>query len=367
MSAGNAPTGEISQVRGVRFPGKYLQGPGAIQYLGNESKAFGSRIFCLLDCGITELLHPLIVDVFDEQCEISIVTHGGDCTRAEVAAVKRLAKQFRSDCIVGLGGGKALDTAKAVADYLALPCIVAPTIAASDAPCSALAIIYNDDGSLDQAMHLRRNPDVVIADTSLIAAAPTRFLAAGIADGLATCIEANACKQSGADNTFGFPGVALAYEIAALCEKTLFEFGEKAIAECNNGFPGAAMERVVEANILLSGLGFESCGVAAAHGIQDGLCELEETHSSLHGEKVAIGILGELKLQTSDDQDFKKFEDFMTRIGLPTRLRHIVIPDAKKELLERVAKRACRENDIIHNEPFPVSPDMVVRVLEELA
>ena len=127
------------------------------------------------------------------------------------------------------------------------------------------------------------------------------------------------------------------------------------------------MERVVEANILLSGLGFESCGVAAAHGIQDGLSELEETHSSLHGEKVAIGILGELKLQTSDDQDFKKFEDFMTRIGLPTRLRHIGIPDAKKELLERVAKRACRENDIIHNEPFPVSPDMVVRVLEELA
>ena len=232
MSAGDHQSRPLAPVRGIRFPGKYLQGPGAINQLGEASKVFGSRVFCLLDRGIADIMRPMVRATFDDHREISLVTHAGDCTWAEVGKLERQAGDFGCDCFIGLGGGKALDTAKAVADRLALPCIVVPTIAASDAPCSALAIIYNDDGSLDRALHLSRNPDVVIADTNLMAAAPSRFLAAGIADGLATSIEANACRASGANNTFGFPGVSLAYDIADLCEKTLFEFGEKAMAEC---------------------------------------------------------------------------------------------------------------------------------------
>jgi glycerol dehydrogenase len=365
MSAGNSTSSSLP-VRGARFPGKYVQGPGAIELLGVESKLLGSNIFCVLDRGIAELLHPLVTLALADLSKVSIVTHGGECTWAEIASIELQACELESNCVVGLGGGKALDTAKAVANNLNVPCIVVPTIAASDAPCSALAIIYKDDGSLDQAMHLNRNPDVVIADTSLIAAAPTRFLIAGIGDGLATCLEATACRLSNANNTFGFPGVALAFEIARLCEITLFEFGRQAVAECNEGAPGLATERVVEANILLSGLGFESCGVAAAHGIQDGLCELDETHHSLHGEKVAIGILCELKLQDADVGKYEKYKTFMAEIGLPTKLAQIGMAAPTKEMLERVALRACRKDDIIHNEPMVVTPDKVVRVLNEL-
>ena len=246
MSAGNL-TNRLPPVCGIRFPGKYLQGPCAIEFLGSESKLLGSRVFSILDRGIVELLRPMVTSSLTEYCEFEIVVQEGDCTWTEIASLEHRAREFGSDCIVGLGGGKVLDTAKAVANNLALPIIVVPTIAASDAPCSALAIIYNDDGSLDQAMHLRRNPDVVIADTSLIAAAPTRFLVAGIGDGLATCLEANACKLSSANNTFGFPGMALAFEIARLCESTLFEFGKQAVGECEQSTPGFATERVVEA------------------------------------------------------------------------------------------------------------------------
>ena len=367
MSAGSAQADQHQRIRGIRFPGKYLQGPDAINQLGCVCKEYGARAFCVLDHGIADMLRPIIYSAFDDHCELSLVSHDGDCTWAEIGNLAHQAKEFRCDCIVGLGGGKALDAAKAVADRLVSPCVVVPTIAASDAPCSALAIIYNEDGSLNRAHHLARNPDVVIADTNLIAAAPSRFLAAGIADGLATSIEANACRTSGANNTFGVLGISLAYEIADLCEKVLFEFGEQAIAECEESIPGIAIERVTEANILLSGLGFESCGVAAAHGIQDGLCELYETHSSLHGEKVAIGILAELKLQNASDQHFQRYEEFMGKLGLPTRLSHIGILDAKKEFLEKVATRACKKGDIIHNEPMSVTPEMVVGVLKQLA
>jgi glycerol dehydrogenase len=366
MSVGETAVGRVP-LRAVRFPGKYIQGPGAIRLLGAEAKSFGSRAFCILDRGIAEALRPKLQSAFGNDSELSTVTHGGNCTMAEIASLERQASKYRSDCIIGLGGGKALDTSKAVANSLNLPCMVVPTIAASDAPCSALAIIYNEDGSLDRAMHLARNPDVVVADTNIISAAPARFMAAGIGDGLATCIEANACRASGADNTYGFQGLELAFQIARLCEDTLFEFGERAIAECREGECGVATERVVEANILLSGLGFESCGVAAAHGIQDGLCELVETHSSLHGEKVAIGILGELLLQEVEGRAFNRYKSFMEKIGLPTTLRQIGIPSATHDQLHQVALRACRDGDIIHNEPMPVTPDMVVRVLRELA
>ena len=128
-----------------------------------------------------------------------------------------------------------------------------------------------------------------------------------------------------------------------------------------------AVERVVEANILLSGLGFESCGVAAAHGIQDGLCELDETHSSLHGEKVAIGILAELDMQGADPGSIRRYQDFMQKIGLPVSLPEIGVSEISEEQLDRVAVRACRAGDIIHNEPMPVTPDMVKQALRNLA
>lgn len=354
-----------NNITGIRFPGKYLQGPEAIRLLGAEVSNLGGRAVCLIDRGITAVLEPLVKDALTGCCEFLIVEHGGECTLNEITSVKQSALTFESDVVIGVGGGKVLDTAKAVADSISNPSVVVPTIAASDAPCSALAIIYHDDGSLDRAMHLTRNPDVVIADTQLIAAAPSRFLSAGMGDGLATWLEADACRRASANNTFGFRGVSLAYEIAAQCRDTIFKYGIEALAQCDDGQPGEAFERIVEANILLSGLGFESCGVAAAHGVQDGLCELPESHGSLHGEKVSIGILAELKLQSASQDEFLKYENFLKSIRLPTRLSGLgMLPTA--DGLAIVARRACRPGDIIHNEPMQVTEEMVVKILSEL-
>lgn len=351
MSAGD--------IKGLRFPGRYLQGPGAISRLGEEVAGFAPRALVLVDRGAFDLLRPLLS--FDAE----VLRHSGECTEVEIERVAAAARAVEAGVIVGVGGGKALDTAKAVADDLRLPVVVVPTIAASDAPCSALAVVYTEAGMVAYDRFLPRNPDLVLVDTALIARAPARFLSAGIGDALATWYEADACRRSGALNCLGLQGLPTAHLIATACRDTIFEFGADALGECDAGQPGPALERVVEANILLSGIGFESGGVATAHAIHHGLCELDEVHAYLHGEKVALGVLAGLLIQ-GRMEEFERVRAFCVATRLPTRLADVGIVEAIEAKLSRVAERACRPGEIIHNEPQPVSVDQVIAALRQL-
>jgi len=351
--------------RGARFPGRYVQAAGALTLLGREAAGFGKRAVALLDRGIYELLEKDVSASLSGHVDATLIRHGGECSEKEILSLIAVARTADADVIIGAGGGKALDTAKAAARDLKLPIIIVPTIAASDAPCSALAVIYNEDGTVAYDTFLPSNPDLVLVDTALIAKAPARFLAAGIGDALATWYEADSCRQSGAFNCMKMGGVSLAFEVARFCRDTIFEYGAAALAECDENRAGPALERVVEANILLSGIGFESGGVAAAHAIHHGLCELDDVHHHLHGEKVAIGVLVGLKIHGREDE-FTKVRDFCGAVRLPVRLADIGIDDASEEKLAIVACRACRPGEIIHNEPMPVREQMVIAALKAL-
>ena len=353
-------------LKGARFPGRYIQGAGAIARLGAEAGTYGGKALVLLDNGVFDLIKDDIVASFAKGPGVEVVRHGGECSERAIAELVAAARISGASVIVGAGGGKALDTAKAAARDLGLPIVVFPTIAASDAPCSALAVIYNDDGTVAYDTFLPRNPDLVLVDTALIARAPARFLAAGIGDALATWYEAESCRLSGAFNCMKMPGLPSAYEVARFCRDTIFEFGAAALGECDAKTAGPALERVVEANILLSGVGFESGGVAAAHAIHHGLCELGDVHHHLHGEKVAIGVLAGLLLHGQRDE-FEKVRAFCASTRLPVRLADIGIAEVTSDKLAVVARRACRAGEIIHNEPIPVTEAMVIAALEALA
>ncbi|MHC9413504.1 glycerol dehydrogenase, partial [Clostridium perfringens] len=71
-----------------------------------------------------------------------------------------------------------------------------------------------------------------------------------------------------------------------------------------------SLENIVETNILLSGLGFESGGVAAAHAIHDGLTILAGTHGYFHGEKVAFGKIAQLVLENAPKEELYEVLDF---------------------------------------------------------
>lgn len=354
-------------MQGMRFPGRYVQGPGALARLGREVAPFGRRVACVVDRGVFDRLAPTLSAAAEGAFErFELVRHGGECTLDEIGALAEAARAAGAEVLIGVGGGKALDTAKAAARRLGIACVVAPTIAASDAPCSALSVIYRADGTVERDEFLPRNPDLVLVDTAIIAAAPSRFLAAGIGDALATWYEAEACRRSGALNMFQVRGLPLAYQIARSCRDAIFAFGEEALAENDRHEAGPALERVVEANILLSGIGFESGGVAAAHAIHHGLSELDDVHHCLHGEKVAIGVLAQLRLEGAPEAEFEEVRAFCRRVRLPTRLADLGIADAGGEVLNIIARRACRPGEIVHNEPFPVTEAMVVDALSAL-
>lgn len=352
-------------LRGARFPGRYLQGPDALNRLGAEAAALTPGALVLLDGGVYDMFASRLRSLFDGVLTAEILRFGGESSETAIAAATEGLARTGAGVVIGMGGGKALDTAKAAAFRTGLPVIIVPTIAASDAPCSALSVIYNEDGSVDRDLFLPRNPDLVLVDTAIIARAPARFLAAGIGDALATWYEAESCRKSKARNCLGMPGLPVAYAIARECRETVLTFGRDALVECDSGLPGPALERVVEANVLLSGLGFESGGVAAAHAIHHGLTELDEVHHALHGEKVAIGILAGLLLN-NEPEEFARIRQFLDEVRLPVRLADIGITEPTEEKLARVARRACRAGEIIHNEPFPVTETMVVGALRAL-
>ena len=173
-----------------------------------------------------------------------------------------------------------------------IPVIIVPTIAATDAPCSALSVIYSEHGVFERYLVLPKNPDCVLVDTTLVANAPVELLVSGMGDALATYWEADTCAKSCKPNalTGACPPTLSSLALARLCYDTLLEYGLQAKLAVEKKSVTPAVEAIVEANTLLSGLGFESGGLAGAHAVHNGLTVLEASHDKFHGQKVAFGV-----------------------------------------------------------------------------
>ena len=190
---------------------------------------------------------------------------GGEASTQEIERLVSLGRESKTDFVIALGGGKTIDSAKAVADLLQVPVAVLPTTASTDAPCSALSVIYTPHGEFEKYTFYDKNPNLVLVDTSVVVQAPARFLAAGIGDAVATNVEARQARYS--PNFGGLLPTDLSEAIGAKCEEILFKYGKQAYEANKAHVVTPALEAVVEANTLLSGLGFESGGLAAAHAV----------------------------------------------------------------------------------------------------
>lgn len=341
------------------FPGRYIQGAHALGVLQAETARIGTTPLVVIDPQVDTFLHDEITSQLGDM-SYTFAVFGGESSQAEIDRLTALSAEKGCDVVIGIGGGKTLDTAKAVAHFQGRPVMVVPTLASTDAPCSALSVIYTDAGAFERYEILPRNPDVVLVDTALIAKAPPRFLASGMGDALATWFEAESCRVRHAANMTGRPGSMTAFALSRLCYDTLMEYGRLAMTACAEGVVTPALERVVEANTLLSGLGFESGGLASCHAIHNGLTTQHETHAYWHGEKVTIGVLASLFLTDEPPERIEKVYDFCADVGLPTTLADIGLTDASDDVLKQVAVASCAQGETIHNEPHEVSPETVV-------
>jgi glycerol dehydrogenase len=353
-------------------PSRYTQGKDATQFLGQEMTAAGLGGPALIVAGKSAI--ALLSEAWERSLTAAatpykVCAFRGECSLAEIERVKAEARREQARVIIGAGGGKALDTARAAAADLNLPVVTCPSIASSDAPCSAISIVYTDDGVFQECRMFPKNPALVLVDTQVIARSPARMLVAGMGDALSTWFEAKACAQSGVPNMRGGASTRSALALAELCYRTLLEDGVDALAALQTQSVTPALERIVEANTLLSGLGFESSGLAAAHSIHNGLTAVPETRAYLHGEKVAFGVLVQLVLEGQPRSTIEEVLRFSTLIGLPVRLSEIGIDPITPDALERIAARSTAKGETIHNEPFEVRAESVadaIRVADEI-
>jgi glycerol dehydrogenase len=343
-------------------PSRYTQGKGATAVLGREMVALGLEGPALVIAGKTvigRLAETWKVSLTEAGLRHAVHRFGGECSPGEIERVKALARDLGARTIVGAGGGKVLDTARAAAADLGLPVVNCPTIASSDAPCSALSVIYTDEGVFQEYRFYRKNPELVLVDTEVIAQAPPRLLSAGMGDALATWFEARTCVAGSVKNMRGGGSTRSALALAELCYRTLLDDGAAALLAVSTGSVTPALERLVEANTLLSGLGFESSGLAAAHAVHNGLTAAPETHAYYHGEKVAFGLLVQLVLEGAPHATVEEVLGFSTEVNLPITLACIGLDGLTRDRLDPIARRATAPGETIHNEPFEVTPDMV--------
>ncbi|MFT9397387.1 MAG: glycerol dehydrogenase [Bifidobacterium psychraerophilum] len=344
-------------------PGSYIQQENALFSLSKEYEGIGTAgAYLLVDPFIDEHYHDAIISSFEESgTAYRLEVFGGECSTEEIDKHREQSDDY--DVLIGIGGGKTLDTAKASAHFAGKPVMIVPTAASSDAPCSRLSVVYTSDGTFDHYLPLPKNPEAVIMDTELIAKAPVRFLVSGLGDAFATYYEAAACVQSNAMTMAGGHATNAAFALAQLCHDTLLADGVKAVAAARRGVRTPALENIIEANTLLSGLGFESSGLAAAHAIHNGLTALEGTHAMLHGEKVAYGTLAQMVLEDSDVEELREVYGFFREVGLPVSLEDIGVSDASDEDLLKVGELACDAADTMGNMPFEVTPHDVASAL----
>jgi glycerol dehydrogenase len=353
---------EVTKITTSIFPGRYVQGAGALRSLREEIGRLGKKALAVVDSSVDKIVAPYLKSgdgvtfLCNEFC--------GECCDPEIERLATIARKENCDVIIGVGGGKALDTAKAVGFTMHKPVAIVPTLASTDAPCSALSVIYKPTGEFARYLVLPRNPEVVLVDTAIICKAPVRFLVSGMGDALSTWFEAEDCQIKHAGNMTGRVGSMSAYALAKLCYDTLLNYGTAAKLACEAGVVTPALEHVVEANTLLSGLGFESGGLSGAHAIHNGLTILPETHHFWHGEKVAIGTLALLMLTDRPPSVIKEAFDFCEAVGLPITLEQIGLKNITDKQLMDVATAACAPGETIHNAPTEVTPKRVFAAIK---
>ena len=301
-----APAGAGEVPRVFIAPQRYIQGKDVLAHMGRYLSLVRARRAAILISPGGQARHGrLLADSLRAAGIDSVVcTFGGECSRKEIDKHTHTLQTQSIDCVLAVGGGKCVDAGKAVAFRLDTPVVIAPTLASNDAPCSALSVLYSPEGVFSGVEFYPSSPALVVVDTGIVAAASERFLVSGMGDAMATWYEASVClRNEKAVTTLGARPTVASFAIGEICASTLFEKGAAAAAAVTSDTVNESLEAVVEANTLLSGLGFESGGLAAAHGFAQSFTALPLTNARhLHGEMVAMGTLAQLVLESRDDE-----------------------------------------------------------------
>ena len=281
-----------------------------------------------------------------------------DCCELDIQNACQFARNNNCDGIIAAGGGKVLDAGKLIAELLEINCITVPLSASTCAGWTALSNIYTPDGKFIKDVVLKRCPNLLIFDHSIVRAAPPRTLASGMADAIAKWYESSLTSSSSKD---GF--VQQAVQMARVLRDQLFLNAYKAFKDpLSNSWETVAEGCALTAGII-GGLGGARCRTAAAHPIHNGLTQLTYKNKPLHGELVGFGLLVQLYLEEKNSntqlptQAKSQLIGFLSQLNLPISIEAICLKNATSNEIHKACKFACKDDSDIHKLPFHINEE----------
>lgn len=346
-------------------PGRYVQGKNVLSQAGELVGALGKHVLVLWDAQVKGIVgETLLGSLHAAGLEVEDVTFAGDSTKAEAERIAVIIKAQKVEVVMGVGGGKTLDAAKAAAARTGVKIVTCPTVASNDSPTSSYTVWYDESGNCLGFESWGVNPNLVLVDSAVIARAPVRSFVAGMGDALATSLEAEACFSVRGPNLAGGTATLAALTLAALSYDILMEHGVEAKRAVEKKIVTPAVEKVIEANVLLSGLGFESGGCATAHMVANCLPSFPECRNLMHGDEVAFGLLTQLCLD--DDMPVERIHeivDFEIAVGLPVTFADLGLAGVTRERLQPIGDICAGPGSLCANHPFKVTADDIVNAM----
>jgi glycerol dehydrogenase len=347
-------------------PGQYIRKEGLVTEAGLYIEKFGKTAVLIGGNTSREIIEADLMNSLSEKgiTLIQSLWYGGESSSSNIEYLVNQLNSYSYDILIATGGGKAIDTVKAVAYRVNKPLVVIPTIAATCAAATSISILYSNEGEFMEISRESKAPELVLIDSNIILNAPVRYLIAGIGDTLAKWFETKSSIKKAVPNVINQTAIAIASNLYQI----LLKSGKESVASVQVKTVSKEFEDMVDAIILVSGsvsgYGGDDCRTAAAHAIYSGLTIFPEVHHTYHGEIVAFGILAQLCMEKTDDEEIKTLIQYYQEVGLPFTLRQMGIESLTDQQWKELGDITVTIEDMA-NMPFEVTPDMVISAVSQ--
>ena len=329
----------------IKNPKEYYSGYGVIAASAERIAKFTKKPLIIGGSRALRAGLPALKEALTSQgiAHENVETFSGFPSDRQFRHYSQLLKETDSDCIIALGGGRALDTAKAAAMYAGVSVITIPTVAATCAAYAALVIEYDDEGAYVGRILLERSPDLVLADTGIMLSTPDRYLFSGVVDTFAKYYEVKPVYESDTS--------ALHMDMALHASKLAFDRLEenvfRALRDAKERVFAQPAKDVVDSIVYLAGFAgafqTETGGYCFAHPFYHISARFPATRHRMHGEKVAFGILTQLFLEGKDREYIENTVRLFDKYGNAFTLPDLGLDAEDKETLLALANEIKRE------------------------
>lgn len=322
----------------INTPEKYENSYGILKQSGRLIKQIGDKVFILSGIKAYEAAGvSVITSLKSENVNYDLNFYSGPPTTQAIEEYSATASENKNNVIVGIGGGRILDLAKAIAEKLNLPVVTVPTIPATCAAWSALSVIYKGNGVQDYYINLEHSPALVLADKEILKKAPLRTINSGVADSVAKWYEIATNFENNADDFC----LRLQLKVSELA----LEFLEAGYVENYKEEAGVenstVLDNAIDSIIMLGGLAGSIKGNVPygglAHQFYNNSTKVLETNELMHGERVVFGLVVQFVIENRGEEKIKQYLHWMKQLHLPVTLADLNIRSDVDEKVKTIA------------------------------